>query len=455
MAGARQGALRRRQSKIPGPAWHRIEAAGLAPADHIVLAPVYLREIDQERQALRASIEQTIQSLQNPSTPDGSTLGVTPGSDGKLGTSDDGTACSASCATLYAKYKVYVALLEPRQDAGGNPLPSAFDKLSDELRDDLFGFLPAFLDTIENVSNKLNEPLSPGSEAFNLNKAELATLFAPMTNWADDLTTIDYATLTAALLPDWLQQLQAALNAVGVNIQVPSLLEAALDPVIQPVKDAIRTYAIDLAQQTVGDLVDQYTAKAPATKLEYQGRLEAAAAPGLGGTALDHLYDSGLYAHSFNIAATALANHEIVLPEGDDPVGIGPASFDASTRPGCSRACATICVPQYFRWAFRRPRRARCSQRERRHSSPMSRTTARGVPRRSVSMFSAAPTRQLSLDGRAGLLADPAHRGSAVSHLPARPRRDASDLPLHLGRRTAPSATGMGGTGGQAEPAAA
>jgi MYXO-CTERM domain-containing protein len=45
---------------------------------------------------------------------------------------------------------------------------------------------------------------------------------------------------------------------------------------------------------------------------------------------LDHLYDSDLYAHSFNIASVAIAKHEAVLPVGDDPIGVGPATFDAS-----------------------------------------------------------------------------------------------------------------------------
>jgi MYXO-CTERM domain-containing protein len=427
-----------------------IAAADLAPADQIVMAPVYLREIEVDRQALRANIEQTIQGLQNPATTDGNTLKVTPGADGKLGTSDDGTACSASCPTLYAKYKVYVALLEPRQDASGSPLPSAFDKLSDELRDDLFGFLPALVDSVENVSNKLNEPLSPGSPAFNLNKSELAVLFAPMTNWADDLTTIDYATLAAALLPDWLQKLQAALNAVGVNIQVPNLIEALLDPVVQPIKDAIRGYVIDQAQQTLGELVDQYNTLLPGTKAEYQVRLQTAAPPGLGGTALDHLHDSGLYAHSFNIAATALANHQAVLPEGDDPVGIGPASFDASHTPAWMQP--GLC--DYLRAAvFPLGIDVRGALSVRNSSGDFAANLTSDSPVEchdgSLSAFAESPrVDSCSLIDVAGLIADPEHQGTVSRAHPPQLASVPPSCRYITIEGLPPPPPGMGGSGG-------
>ena len=307
-----------------------IQNAGLAPADHLVLTPLYLREIDDERVATRASVTKTIADLQNPGTPDGAKLGVTAGTDGKLGTSDDKTACWASCPTIYAKYKVYVGLLEPRFDAGNNPLPSAFDKLSDKLRDDLFKFLPAYLDTVENLSNKLNEPIAPGTDGLSVTKAELAGLFSPMTTWSNNLTTIDYAALTQALLPQWLISLQNALNAVGVNIQVPSLIAALLDPVIQPVKDAVKKYAIEEAEQFIGSLVDEYKKEFPPTKVEFENRLATYAPTTLGGTVLDNILESGLYGHSFNIASVSIADHRAVLPIGNDPIGIGPATFDAS-----------------------------------------------------------------------------------------------------------------------------
>jgi MYXO-CTERM domain-containing protein len=427
-----------------------IAAADLAPADQIVLAPVYLREIETDRQQLRASIEQKIQHLQNPATADGSTLQVTPGADGQLGTSDDGTACTATCATLYATYKVYVALLEPRYDASGAPLPSAFDKLSDELRDDLFQFLPAFLDTIENVSNKLNEPLSPGSEAFNLSKSDLVVLFAPITNWADDLTTIDYATLAKALLPDWLQNLQAALNAVGVNIQVPNLIEALLNPIVQPIKDAIRAYVIDQAQKTLGELIEQYTVLLPETLAEYQARLQTAAHPALGGTALDHIHDSGLYAHSFNIAATALANHEAVLPEGDDPVGIGPASFDASHTPAWMQP--GLC--DYLRAAvFPLGIDLRGTLSVRNANGDFAANVAGDSPVEchdgSLSEFSGSPRVQTcSLIDVAGLILDPAHQGTVSRAHPPELAASPPSCRYISVEGLPPPPPGMGGSGG-------
>lgn len=307
-----------------------LQSADIAPAEHLVLTPIYLSEIDQSRVALRASIEQTIKDLQNPATADGATLGVTAGSDGQLGTSDDQTACSATCASLYAKYKVYVALLAPRFDAGNNPLPSAFDKLSVELALDLARFTPAYLDTVENLSDKLNEPITADSDGFAVSKADVAQAFAPLTTWGNDLTNIDYTTLTQAVVPDWLISLQNALNAVGVNVSIPNLIAALLDPVIAPIKDAVKQYAIDQAQAFIGELVEQYKLAYPSAKSEFEARLLAAAPAGAAGTALDYVLDSGLFGHSVNVALVAMADSRSVLPVGEDPIGIGPATFDAS-----------------------------------------------------------------------------------------------------------------------------
>ena len=331
MAEHAKGKLEAAQQANPGDSLITVlPKAGLAAADHLVLSPLYLREIDDERKAVKTTMENRIAELQNPGTADGATLGVTAGTDGKLGTEDDATACSATCPTLYSTYKVYVAMLAPRFDAGNNPLPSAFDKISDELKSDLYKFLPAYLDTVENLSSKLNEPLTAGSDGFTISKNDVATLAMPMTQWANDITSIDYATLTQTLLPSWLLTLQNALNAVGVNIQVPNIVKALLDPVVTLVKDAIKVYVIDEATAYVEDLTDQYKQQFSTTKAEFETRLQAATPPGASGTILDNFWDSGLWGHSFNVAATAIAKHEAVLPVGDDPVGIGPASFDAS-----------------------------------------------------------------------------------------------------------------------------
>ncbi|MBK7402171.1 MAG: hypothetical protein IPJ34_39510 [Myxococcales bacterium] len=311
-----------------------IGSAGLATADHLVLSPLYLAEIEASRKQLKVDVQNTVKALQDPTTVDGAKLKVTAGPDGKLGTYDDKTACSASCAALYAKYFTYVGLLAPRKDASGAALPSAFDKISDKLRDDLRLFLPSYMQTVENLSAKLNTPLSAGKDGFDISKADIATAFAPMTGWADGITTIDYETVTKAVVPDWLLEIQDLLNTVGVSVRVPDVIAALLQPVVQPVKDAVKTYVIDEAQTYVNTLVVEYRALLPATKAEYTKRLADAAGPGLKGTMLDNLYTSGLYQHSFNIAAAAIAKHEVVLPLGE----VGPATFDASYTPSWMQA---------------------------------------------------------------------------------------------------------------------
>lgn len=311
-----------------------IGSAGLAPADHLVLSPLYLSEIETARKQLEIDIQNTIKALQDPTTTDGAKLKVTAGPDGKLGTYDDKTACAASCPTLYAKYFTYVGLLAPRKDASGAALPSAFSKISDKLGNDLRLFLPAYLSTVENLSAKLNGPLVVGKDGFDVSKADVATAFAPMTGWADGITTIDYETVTKAVVPDWLLDLQDLLNTVGVSVRVPDVIAALLQPVVQPVKDAVKTYVIDQAQTYVDTLVTEYKAALPTTKAEYQKRLAAAAGTGLSGTMLDHVHASGLYLHSFNIAAAAIAEHQVVLPDGE----VGPVTFDASYTPAWMQA---------------------------------------------------------------------------------------------------------------------
>lgn len=72
-------------------------------------------------------------------------------------------------------------------------------------------------------------------------------------------------------------------------------------------------------------------------KSEFTTRLVQAAPAGQGGTFLDQLFDSGLYGHSFNIAATAIADHRVVLPTTKDTM-LGPVSFDASYTPAWMQA---------------------------------------------------------------------------------------------------------------------
>lgn len=302
----------------------------VAPADHLVMTPVYLASVDAMIDKTRLDLEAKIAAMQDPNTPQGAQLQVTAGDDGMLGTKDDETDCALTCPSLYAEYFTYVGLLAPRYNAQMQPLPSAFEKITDELRAELLSFHGAYLETVQNLSAKLNEAPNEMSGEFGLTKEDVQVLFAPLVAWSDKITTIDYDTLVYAIIPDWIVELDTLLQSVGLDVDLAALLESIFQPIVQPIKDAIQQAFIAQAEQFLSGLIEEIEASKDAVFSEYDGRLVAAAHPELGGTALDHFYDSGLYAHAFNVAATAIARHEAVLPVGDDPLGIGPASFDAS-----------------------------------------------------------------------------------------------------------------------------
>lgn len=317
-----------------------VAAMDVAPADHLVLSPVYLASVDDLIVKKRLELQDRIAAMQDWSTPEGSELLVTPGDDGELGTKDDDTDCSATCPELFATYFTFVGLLAPRYNAQNQELPSAFEKVSDELRKELFQFHEAYLEVVANLSAKLNTAPDGMSGEFGVNKEDLAILFQPLNDWSDKLGTIDYDTLVYATIPDWIIELDTFMQAFGVDFDIAALIKAVFDPIIQPIRDAIKQAFIDQAQVFIDQLVTEIEAKKDPIYSEYDARLAAAAHPDLGGDMLDHFYDSGLFTHSFNIAATAIANHEAVLPVGDDPIGIGPASFDASYTPAWMQAGA-------------------------------------------------------------------------------------------------------------------
>lgn len=392
----------------------------LAPAEHLVLTPVYLRSIDASLQQVQRDIQAAVAAMQDTATPEGAQLRVSAGADGKLGTSDDRTACAATCPTLYARYFTYVGLLAPRQDAMGRPLPSALSKISEKLRDDLFQFLPAYLQTVEGLSAKLNAPPAAGSDGLELDAAEVTRLFQPLTGWADKLTALDYETLIRAVVPEWLISLQDALRAVGVNVSIAGIVEALLQPVVRPIKDAIKAQAIDRAQRFISDLSAEYRRLYGGTTAEFEERLRRAAGPGLSGTALDHFFESGLYAHAYNLTAAALARHEILLPQGEDEAGIGPSSFDASYTPSWSQAglCADLRAAVFpFGLDVRGLLFVRQAGQD--HPPQLSEDSPVECHDGSLSRFAERPSeRACALTGLAGLLADPAHRGSLSRAFP-------------------------------------
>ncbi len=315
-----------------------VASLDVAPADHLVLTPVYIGTIDGAIADTRAELAARVLELQDPNSPDGAELQVTAGNDGELGTKDDDTACSASCPELFTEYFVKAGLLAPRYNAQQQELPPAFDKITDELRVEMYGFHEAYMQTVANLSAKLNEAPNDMSGEFGATKADIEAAFAPMKEWADKLGTIDYDTLVYAVVPDWLIELETFFQALGINVDLAAIFKAIFDPIIQPIKDAIQDAFIAQAQVFIDALVTEIEAKKGEVYAEYDARLAAAAHPDLTGDMLDHFYDSGLYGHAFNIAAGAIADHRTVLPVGDDPVGIGPASFDASYTPAWMQA---------------------------------------------------------------------------------------------------------------------
>lgn len=317
-----------------------VAAMDVAPADHLVLSPVYLGAIDDSIAQTKLDLEAKIAGMQDPGTPEGAELLVTPGPDGVLGTKDDETDCAFTCPQLFSEYFTYVGLLAPRYNAQMQPLPSAFEKITEELRAELFSFHTAYMETVANLSAKLNEPPNAMNGEFGLTKADVSALFAPMTGWADKIETIDYDTLVYAIIPDWIIELDTLMQSVGLDIDLAALIKAVFQPIVQPIKDAIYGAFIAQAEVFLGDLIAEIEAKKDVVYAEYDMRLAAAADPKLGGDVLDHFYDSGLFGHAFNIAATAIAEHAAVLPVGEDPIGIGPASFDASYTPAWMQAGA-------------------------------------------------------------------------------------------------------------------
>ena len=314
--------------------YQQIQSASMAPVEYVELAPLVIDDLQARRVSLRAWAVDQIHQMQDPTTTDGSALRVGPGADGMLGTTDDTTACTASCASAYARYAVFVRMLLPRMDASGHVLPSAFDKVSDQLGMNLQQFLPALVATIENLVSALNAPIvaDAGSPFEGVDAARVQMLFAPMTDWVTSTTTIDYDTLSRAVAPDWYTSISDHLRGLGINVSIGNILRLVFQPEIDAVRHAIQDFVITQARTYLTQLIDEVNMHRGAIDAEYVGRLAGSAPAGLGGTnALDHFFESGLFANGFNLASATLANHAIMVPPaGSDGITTGPASFDAS-----------------------------------------------------------------------------------------------------------------------------
>jgi MYXO-CTERM domain-containing protein len=309
-----------------------VAAAGLAPYEYLVLAPVFVREADTSRGDLRAYVEGEIADMQDPTSLRGRDLLVGPGADGILGTRDDSTDCDTGCASAYVQYVTYVRLLEPRRDASGRVLPSAFDKIVDELGEDLASLLPVLLQVVENLSTAINGELAPGGTGLDLNPEDVAGYFMPLEIWADDTTTIDWNSVVNAVAPEWLVELDRFFDSLGVPFSLGTLLQAIFAPVLDQVREAVTEYVIGTARTYLTELTTEYRDTYAMWQDDERGALRAAAPEGLSGDTLDYVENSGLWAYSFNMVAATLADHRVVLVDGD-PITSGPTSFDASYTP--------------------------------------------------------------------------------------------------------------------------
>lgn len=309
-----------------------VEDAELAPYEYLVLSPVFVREADTARADLRAFVEGEIADMQDWSSARGSELRVGAGPDGELSTRDDTTACDTSCASEYAQYVTYVRLLEPRYDAGGRELPSAFDKIIDELGEDMAALLPALLDVVENISGALNGELIVGGSGLDIEPTDIPGYFAPLDDWVDDTTTIDWDTVVRAVAPEWLVDLDSFFDSLGVPWSLGTLMRAIFEPVLDQIREAVQEYVIGAARTYLEDLTTEYRATYEMWQADEGDALTAAAPTDLSGNTLDYIEDSGLWAYTFNMVAVTLADHRVVLVDGD-PIENGPTSFDASYTP--------------------------------------------------------------------------------------------------------------------------
>jgi hypothetical protein len=318
---------RARTAKPAGRLQDVLAISALEPADHLVLAPEYFVWIDDSLDAFRRRFE----ALQDGSTPDGAKLQVGAGADGKKGTTDDTTGCTTSCAQLAAEYFLYTHLFAPRYDASGRQLESAFAKVTAKLHDDLNSFVPAYLQVVDGLSTKLNTPYRPGEKRIDFDSLDVETLLKPLQDWAVRTTTIDWDVLARSVMPDAWVDFHATLKRIGLAALYPAeVLRAAAQPLIDPIRDTVKDFIVAQGTEYLRDFTASYRETYEASKREYADRLRQAAPAG-GSTILDDVRSSGLYGQAFNVAAAAIADHAAVLPtESDDPIGLGPASFDTS-----------------------------------------------------------------------------------------------------------------------------
>jgi hypothetical protein len=308
-----------------------IETADFHPWEHVAMAPQYVNEIQRMRVDLRDYMLDRIDEL--AADPD---IDAQPGPDGRIGTPDDVTACDVSCPAEFGEYWILVHMLAPRQTAGGDPLPSAFDKISDDLGDDLYGFVPALVEVIANLSAFLNSEISDDDDHGLDVPPNVGSLFTPMDDWGSRTFAIDWETAGRAVSPEWYTDLSDFLDMFGVSITIPDILSALFQPIVDQIREALLTQVRDYAETYIEELKREYDLFLAEWSGSVTGDLFGSQPEALDGNALDYAYESGVYAHSFNLTAAVLGNHEVMLVE-DMEIANGPASFDASYTPEWSQ----------------------------------------------------------------------------------------------------------------------
>ena len=309
------------------------QSADFSPWEQIAMAPQYIEELQRLRGELRQYLVDRIAALAVDPSVD-----AQPGPDGVIGTPDDETACTVSCPSAFGEYWIYVRLLAPRRDTSGNPLPSAFDLISNDLGNDLYGFLPALVEVIANLSATLNTPIGDdGEHGLDIDRARLTQLFDPIDDWGARTFAIDWTSVGMAVSPGWYNDLSGFLSMFGVSVTLPDILGLLFQPIVDEIRAALIDEVRARAEEFVDELKAEYDARVGPWLVEVSGRVGGSSPPSLGESIFDRPYESGLFAYSFNLTAAAFANHEVLLV-ATAPIENGPASFDASYTPDWTQA---------------------------------------------------------------------------------------------------------------------
>lgn len=318
-----------------------LHAAQLGPNEYVALLPRYVELFDQYRESLRAWMSRELLRLQDRNDPDGRLIEVSVGDDGVFGTDDDETSCglfgSSACRAVALRYHAWTGLLAPRRDAHGRELPSAFDLIFGELQSDIHQLPRTYWNAVAETAANINSPLDSAGHGEQLSEAAIARATAGLTRWEQDLTSLDWRTMANAVIPDWMARTEATLRRLHIPVDIAAAMSALFDPALGFMVDLVQSFVTRSLSSLVRELLLPLQEHREEIDAEFRSVL-AGATPGVDGIGvLDHFYQSGLYAHSFNLTAAAMGSRQVLLPADDDHLA-GPASFDASYSMDWSQA---------------------------------------------------------------------------------------------------------------------